>query len=138
MALESQVDGVGFLVARVLFGAVLGYLALGNLLGLRQSIEYARSKGAPLPEVGVPLGSFLLLAGALSLVLGAYPLLGSVAVILFLVGITPLMHDFWALDGQQAQNERIHFLKNVGLLAVAVVFLLLADQPWPFALDIHV
>jgi hypothetical protein len=79
MALESQVDGVGFLVARVLFGAVLGYLALGNLLGLRQSIEYARSKGAPLPEVGVPLGSLLLLAGALSLVLGAYPLLATTA-----------------------------------------------------------
>lgn len=138
MALESQVDSVGFLVARVLFGVVLGHLALGNLLGLEQSIKYARSKGAPLPEIGVPLGSLLLLAGALSLVLGAYPLLGSMAVILFLVGITPLMHDFWALDGQQAQNERIHFLKNVGLLAMAVVFLLLADQPWPFALDLHV
>lgn len=138
MILESAVDSIGFLVARLLFGAVLGYLALGNLLALEQSIGYARSKGAPMPEFGVPLGSLLLLGGAVSIVVGAYPSFGALAVILFLVGVTPLMHDFWALDGQAAQNEQVHFLKNAGLVAVALVFLLLADQPWPYALGLHV
>lgn len=138
MILESAFDSIGFLAARLLFGAVLGYLALGNLLALEGSIAYARSKGAPMPEVGVPLGSLLLLGGAASIVVGAYPAFGALAVILFLVGITPVMHDFWAIDGEDAQNERIHFLKNVGLVAVALVFLLLADQPWPYALDLHV
>ena len=135
---ETGVESVGFLGARLLFGAVLAYLAFRNYLALEQSIEYARSKGAPMPEIGVPLGSLLLAGGAISIVLGGYPLLGALSVVLFLVGITPIMHDFWALEDQEAQNERIHFLKNVGLLAGALVFLLLADQPWPYAIDVHV
>lgn len=138
MSLESTVGSIGFLLARLLFGVVIGYFALGNLLDLEGSIAYARSKGAPFPAVGVPFGSALLLAGVVSIVLGAYPLLGAIAVIIFLVGITPIMHDFWAIDGQDAQNERVHFLKNLGLLAGALVFLLLADQSWPYALDVHV
>lgn len=137
MVFESSMDSVVFLAARILYGAVLGYLALGNLLALEPSIEYARSKGAPKPELGVPLGSLLLLVGAASIIAGVYPLFGAIAVILFLVGITPVMHDFWAIDGHEAQNEQIHFLKNVGLVAVALVFLLLGDQSWPYALDIH-
>jgi uncharacterized membrane protein YphA (DoxX/SURF4 family) len=138
MVFETALDSIGFLAARILYGTVLGYLALGNLIALDESVAYARSKGAPKPDFGVPLGSLLLLGGAASIGGGAYPAFGALAVILFLVGITPIMHDFWAIDGEAAENERIHFLKNVGLVAVALVFLLLADQPWPFALDIHV
>lgn len=137
MVFESAVDSVGFLAARILYGAVLGYLALGNLLALEQSIGYAQSKGVWLAKFSVPFGSLLLLAGAASIILGAYPLFGALAVILFLIGITPIMHDFWTMEGQDAQNEQIHFLKNAGLVAVALLFLLLADQTWPYALNIY-
>lgn len=133
MVLTSQPADVAFLLARVLFGAVLGYLALGNLLDLAGSVAYADAKGVPLAGVSVPLGSLVLLAGAGSLVVGAYPAVGAVAVAAFLVVVTPAMHDFWTLEGQDARNERVHFLKNAGLLAAALVFLALASAPWPYA-----
>lgn len=137
MVFESTIDSVGFLVVRVLYGAVLGNLALGNLLALERSIGYAQSKGIPMAKFGVPFGSLLLLVGAASVIVGAYPVFGALAVIVFLSSITPIMHNFWALEGQEAQNEQIHFLKNVGLVAVALLFLLLGDQTWPYALAIH-
>jgi uncharacterized membrane protein YphA (DoxX/SURF4 family) len=136
MAFGSAVSQVGFLAGRVLFALVVGYLALGNLLDLESSVGYAKSKGAPLASITVPLGSLGLVAGALTVLLGIYPALGSLAIIAFLTPITVVMHDFWTMDGQERQNEQIHFLKNVGLLGSALVFLALSDLGWAFALGL--
>ncbi|WP_336325592.1 DoxX family protein [Halovenus sp. HT40] len=138
MTFESTVTAEAFLLARIAFAGILGYLALGNLLDLSNTIAYARSKGAPAPRFMVPMMSVTLLAGAGSILVGAYPALGAIAIIAFLIGTTPVMHDFWAMEGQDRQNEQIHFLKNVGLLAGALVFFALSSTVWPYAADIGV
>ena len=133
MVFASTLSGTAFLLSRVLFALVVGYLALGNLLDLESSVGYAEHKGAPIPSISVPLGSLGLVAGALAVLGGVYPALGALAVIAFLLPITVIMHDFWTMEGQDRQNEQIHFLKNVGLLGSALVFLTLSTVPWPLA-----
>jgi uncharacterized membrane protein YphA (DoxX/SURF4 family) len=136
MALEGALLDATLLLARALFGLVLGYLAVGNLLAYEDTVAYARSKGAPLAGVAVPAASVLLLAGAASIVLGAFPALGALAVIVFLLGVTPVMHDFWSLEGMDRQNEQIAFLKNVGLLAGALFVLALSGLEWSYAVGV--
>jgi len=133
MAFEATGAGEALLVGRVLFAAVLGFLAVGNLGDLEETVAYAEHKGAPFPRVTVPLASLALVAGAASVLVGAYPLVGSLAVVGFLVGVTPVMHDFWNHDGQERQNEQVHFLKNVGLGGGALVFAALSTTTWPYA-----
>lgn len=128
--------GTAFLVGRVLFALVIGYLALGNLLDLESSVGYAKSKGAPLATISVPIGSFGLIAGALAILTGIFPAVGALAVIAFLVPITVIMHDFWTMEGQDRQNEQIHFLKNIGLIGSALVFLTLSPIAWPLAVGV--
>ena len=123
-----------FLIGRILFATTLGYLALGNLLDLAESIGYAQSKGVPIASVSVPLGSVLLLAGAGSILVGAFPLLGVIAIVGFLVTVTPVMHDFWNAEGLDRQNEQIHFLKNTSLAGTALLFGALAGFEWPYTL----
>lgn len=127
---------VAVLAGRIAFAAVVGYLALGNLLDREGAVAYARSKGAPFAGVTVPLGSLGLVAAAVSVALGIYPRLGVLAIVAILGPITVLMHDFWALEGQDAQNERIHFLKNAGLVGAALVLLAVPPSGWPFALGL--
>ena len=136
MAVTSVLADAAFLLGRALFALVVGYLALGNLLDLESSVGYARSKGAPLASVSVPLGSLGLIAGALAVLLGAYPALGALAVVAFLLPVTVLMHDFWTMEGQDRQNERIHFLKNVGLIGGALAFLALSTGAWPLSVGL--
>jgi len=133
MVFESTLSGVALLLGRGLFAAVLGYLALGNLLDLENTVGYAEHKGAPLPRLMVPLTSLALIAGAASILVGAFPALGTLFVLGFLVGVTPVMHDFWTQEGMDRQNEQIHFLKNAGLAGAALVFLALSTTPWPYA-----
>jgi uncharacterized membrane protein YphA (DoxX/SURF4 family) len=136
MAFSTMLSGAAFLLSRVLFALVVGYLALGNLLDLESAVGYATHKGAPLASVSVPLGSLGLIAGALAVLTGIYPALGALAVIAFLVPITVIMHDFWTMEGQDRQNEQIHFLKNIGLIGGALVFLALSTVTWPLAVGI--
>lgn len=133
MAFETTGAGLALLAGRAGFAAVLGMLALGNLRELDETVAYARSKGAPAARLTVPLATLALLGGAVSILLGVFPLVGALAVVGFLAGVTPVMHDFWTQEGMDRQNEQIHFLKNVGLAAGAVVFLALATTTWPYA-----
>ena len=134
MTFDATGAGEALLAGRILFAAVLGVLAVGNLRELEETVAYAASKGAPAPQLVVPVSSLALVAGAASILLGAVPLLGALAVIGFLAGVTPVMHDFWNQEGMDRQNEWIHFLKNVGLAGAASVFVALAAFDWPYAL----
>ena len=136
MAFEATGAGEALLLGRAFFAAVLIYLGLGNLVELEETIAYAANKGAPAPRVMVPLGSLALVTGAVSILVGAFPLLGALATVGFLASITPIMHDFWNHDGMDRQNEQIHFLKNVGLAGAALLFVALSTTSWPYALGI--
>jgi len=136
MVFESTTAGVALLLGRALFAAVLGFLAVGNLLDLEGTVEYAAHKGAPVPRLLVPLSSLALVGGAASILLGVFPLVGALLVVGFLVGVTPTMHDFWTQEGMDRQNEQIHFLKNAGLAGSALVFLALSTVDWPYAVGL--
>ncbi len=70
-------------------------------------------------------------------VLGAWPQWGLWLVVVFLVGVTPQIHNFWAVsDGMQRMGELTHFMKNVALPGAALALLKLAEtQPWPFSVS---
>ena len=51
---------------------------------------------------------------------------------------TPLMHNFWAIeDPEQRQSDLINFEKNVVILGAALVFMTLASDAWPYALNLR-
>jgi DoxX. len=136
MVFAAAGSSIAFVAGRALFAVVVGYLAFGNLRDLESAVGYAESKGAPLASVSVPLGSLGLVAGALAVLTGIYPTVGALAIVAFLVPITVIMHDFWTMEGHDRQNEQIHFLKNVGLIGIALILAAVGTVPWPAAAGI--
>ncbi|MFB6141815.1 MAG: DoxX family protein [Halorientalis sp.] len=133
MVFEVTGTAEAFLLGRVLFGAILGFMGLNHFLNRDQMVPYADAKGVPLPAIAVPLSGAMLAVGALSVIAGVYPAVGAGLLALFLVVTTPLMHDFWAVPEDQQQDEMINFLKNVGLLGGSLVLLALSGVAWPYA-----
>lgn len=133
MVFDTAGAGVVFLLARVLFGGILAFMGLNHFMNADQMVPYAEAKGVPLAGLAVPLSGGTLVAGGLSVITGAYVVVGAGALALFLLVTTPVMHDFWAAPEDQQQDEMINFLKNVGLLAGSLVFLTLASVQWPYA-----
>lgn len=86
-----------FLIGRILFAVLFVSSGLFGHLGEggREGREYARSMGAPAPDLLVPLSGVAIIAGGVMVALGIFADLGAVLIAGFLIGITPIMHSFW-------------------------------------------
>jgi uncharacterized membrane protein YphA (DoxX/SURF4 family) len=136
MTVETGAGAALLLVGRLLFGGFLAFAGLNHFLNADEMTGYAREKGVPLAGVGVVATGTMLLLGGLGLVLGVYPVASAGMVATFFAVVTPAMHDFWAVDGDEQEEELTNFLKNVELLGAALVFLALGGQVWGFALNV--
>jgi uncharacterized membrane protein YphA (DoxX/SURF4 family) len=103
-------------------------------MGIKMMSGYAASKGVPAPTLAVGGSGLLLLLGSLSILLGYQPYIGAIMIVVFLVPVAFMMHNFWAVSDPQAKmGERINFMKDIALAASALMFLAI-PTPWPFSL----
>ena len=119
---------VVFLIGRILFGLV--FVSSGFQVHFtEQAREYARSFGAPSPDLLVPLSGVAIITGGLMIAFGIWADLGSLLIIGFLIGITPIMHAFWKEEDPQMQSiQSAMFFKNVALLGAAVIIFYIYNQ----------
>lgn len=123
-----------FLIGRILLGGYFLMSAYNHFKGLEGMTGYAASKNVPMPQVAVIVTGALLGLGGLGILLGIFPQLAILLLILFLLPTTFMMHDFWnAEEGQEKQAEQINFTKNIALIG-ALLMLLALSTPWMLAL----
>jgi len=124
------------LLSRIILGLYFLSNAFSHFKNLNMLAGYAQSKNVPAPKLSVILTGLLLLIliGGLSILLGTYVEVGVVALTLFFLPVTFMMHNFWAVqDPQQKMMEMVNFMKNMAIWA-GVLNLLFVPQPWPFSL----
>jgi len=123
-----------FLIGRIVLGAYYLFNAFNHFRNLEMMTGYAASKGVPSPRLAVAGTGVLLLLGGLSILLGYQPTIGVLLIVIFLVPVAFMMHNFWAVqDPQMKMAEVVNFMKNIALAASALMFLAI-PQPWPFSL----
>ena len=119
-----------FLIGRILFGGFFLYNGINHLRQRKNMSAYTATKGVPSPELAVIGSAVPLIAGGTSLLLGLKPKLGAVAVIGFLAGVSPIMHDFWRNeDPNERMNNMASFMKNLALAGGALA-LMGVEEPW--------
>jgi len=97
--------------------------------------QYAAAKGVPVPELAVLVSGALIAVGGLSVLFGVWPQFGAACLGLFLIVVTPVMHDFWNIgDPARRMIEMGNFLKNLALLG-GVLIMLGVPRPWPYSLE---
>ena len=119
-----------FLIGRLLFAGFFINSGINHLQKRREIAEYARAKGVPKPELAVTLSAIPLLVGGASVMLGVKPKLGAMALLGFLAGVSPVMHDFWRnQDPDERNTNMIMFMKNMALAGGALA-LMGIEEPW--------
>lgn len=111
------------LLGRILFGVLFLYNGYNHFADYEGRLGYAQYKGIPAPSLSVIASGVVLVLGSIGIIAGIYPVISAGALAVFLVVSSVLFHDFWNAEGEDAQNELNHFLKNVGLLGGALVLL---------------
>lgn len=108
------------LVARILYSLIFIFAAFGHFKP--DTIAYAAAQGVPLAKLAVPASGILSLAGGLSVALGYRTKLGAWALVLFLVPVTLMLHNFWSVtDPMTRQMQLAMFMKNLGLIGGALL-----------------
>lgn len=125
-----------FLIGRLMFGGFFLYNGINHIVNRKQLAEYTRAKNVPKAEVAVVATGVMMLAGGASVALGIKPKLGTLAILGFLGGVSPIMHDFWrAEDPNQRQADLIHFAKNLAMVGASLA-LMGINEPWPVSVPV--
>ena len=114
----------GPLVGRLMIAAIFVGSGFRKITGFDGTVGYIASKGLPLPQLAAIAAIIVELGGGILLILGWKTRWAAAAMCIFTVVAALIFHNFWAVPAEQAQNQMIHFMKNIcmagGLLYVVV------------------
>jgi putative oxidoreductase len=121
---ENTLNRYGPLAGRLLIAFIFIFAGYGKLTGFEGTVGYIASKGMPFPELAAVAAIVIELGGGLMLAAGWKARWAAGALVVFTAMTAFIFHTFWAAAPDQAQNQMIHFMKNLsiigGLLYVVV------------------
>lgn len=119
------------LLARVLIAALFIWLGLGKFVAWDAYSTYMASKGMTfVPYFQVLFGAIELICG-LSLVLGYKTRLAAAVLILYLIPVTYIFHDFWNLaEGEEKMEQIFVFLSNLAIMGGLLSLVTVGPGSW--------
>jgi uncharacterized membrane protein YphA (DoxX/SURF4 family) len=125
---------VALLIGRLLFGGLFVYNGVNHFTSRAAIVGYCQYKKVPMPGIAAAISGLWLLIGGLLIMAGFHPHYGAAMVALFLLFVTPKMHDFWTqTDATARMGDWVNFQKNFALLGAALI-LLAIPGPWPYSI----
>lgn len=117
------------LLGRFFYSALFILASFGHFS--KESIAYAATSGVPYPEFLVPLSGVIAFLGGVSILLGYKARLGAWLLIIFLLPVTLMMHQFWGIsDPEAAMMDQIMFMKNMSLIGAALLITHFGSGPY--------
>ncbi len=117
-----------FFIGRILVGGYFIYNGYNHLANSGMLAGYAGSKKVPYAKTGVIVSGLLFLVGGFSLLLWIEPVVGAGLLVLTLIPITIMIHDYWkSTDPAHRMGERVAFLKNIALIGMLLMLMGLAS-----------
>jgi putative oxidoreductase len=116
------------LLGRILYSAIFLMSAPGHFTAA--TIAYSGGKGVPLASFSVPFSGAIALLGGLSILLGFKTRYGAWLIVIFLVPVTIMMHNYWTVtEPMMRQVQQINFMKNLAMLGAALMIAYFGSGP---------
>lgn len=120
----------GPLLGRILLVLLFLLSGYNKVAGFSQTAGYMASKGLPMIEVLLVLSILVELGGALMILLGWRARWGALALFLWMIPVTFIFHNFWAMDPAQMQNQMNHFMKNLAIMGGLLYVMAYGSGPY--------
>ncbi|MEE9167960.1 MAG: DoxX family protein [Candidatus Neomarinimicrobiota bacterium] len=103
---------------------------MGHLMGLESASMWVGSKGVPLPSVAVIVSGIVIIVGGISVLVGYKAKIGAALLLIFLVIVAFVMHDFWDVEDQMmSQMQMAMFMKNISMAGAAIIIMYFGSGP---------
>jgi putative oxidoreductase len=108
------------ITGRILFSLLFILSSFGHFKA--ETIAFAGSQGLPYASVLVPLSGIVELIGGLSILVGYRAKLGAWLLVIFLIPVTFVFHQFWNVtDPMTYQMQFVMFMKNISMTGAALL-----------------
>jgi len=114
--MQNTINKFGPLVGRTLLALIFLKSGIGKIGGFAGTAGWMASKGLPMAEVLLAVTIVIEIGAALMLILGYKARLGAAALLLWMIPVTFLFHNYWAMPADQQMIQQIMFMKNLGLM----------------------
>jgi putative oxidoreductase len=121
------------LLGRVLIALLFIPSGWGKIAGFSGLVGYIASKGVPLPQVCAAIAIATELGLGILLLVGFKARWVALLMAIFVVVITPIFHNYWAVPDAQMMAQKMNFFKNCAI--AGGLFALAAFGPGAFSID---
>ncbi len=104
------------IVGRILLGGYFLQAGIRNCMKLDLHTGILASKGVPMPRIALIVGLVLQVLGGALVVLGFYPALGALALIVFTILASVLYHNFTQFQGDERTSHVGSVLTNLAMI----------------------
>ncbi len=122
----------GPLIGRILIAFIFIFAGYGKITGFEGTVGYIASKSMPLPQLAAIGAIIIELGGGLMLVAGWKARWAAAAMFVFTLLAALIFHNFWAVPADQpmvAQDQMIHFMKNISMLGGLLYVIVYGSGP---------
>ena len=123
----ERLISIGLLVSRILLSSIFLYSGAKKVFAFQKTMAFMSDSGMHMAGLFLVLAILFEVGGGLSVLLGYYPRLGALALLLFLIPTTLVFHRDFAAAGQSTQ-----FMKNLAIMGG--LFAILAAGAGEFSL----
>ena len=121
-------------LGRLLLSLIFVASAAGKLSDWQSPAKMMAEKGVPAVDALLSIAIALEIFGGVMVLLGFHARVGALALLMFLVPVTLIMHNFWTIEEVPARMEQmINFMKNVSISGG--LLMVLALGPGPLSID---
>ena len=115
--MNQSIQNFAALGGRLLLAAIFVISGLNKLSDFSGTAAFMSGAGLPAAEFLLVLTILIEVVGGLMIVLGWHTRQLALILFLFMIPVTAVFHNPWAAaDPAQAQQQMIHFLKNLAIM----------------------
>jgi len=127
--MQGTINQFGPLAGRILLSLIFLISGLGKIGGFAGTAGWMASKGLPMANVLLVITIVIEVGAALMIMAGFKARLAAAALFLFMIPVTFIFHNFWAIPADQQMIQQIMFMKNLGLMGGMLYIMAFGSGP---------
>ena len=117
----NSTNDITSLAGRILMSVIFLISGFFKVGGYTQMVGYATAVHLPMPGVVIAVAAAVELGCGLAILAGFKTRFAAWLLFLYLLPVTYVFHNFWAVQGQEQQMQMVNFLKNVAIMGGLLV-----------------
>ncbi len=131
--MTAVINRTGPLLGRILLSLVFLLSGINKIGGFTETAGWMAAKGLPAAEVLLALSIVIEVGAAIMIMIGWKARLGALALLLWMIPVTFIFHNFWGVSAGQQQLQLIMFMKNLAMMGG--MLLIMANGPGPLSVE---